>query len=74
MPRKGRAGPHGLRAAGTRSTLDAGREVLALVTPVGADSDTVLRALFRVKAFARTTGADLQSIDEEEPGGFIMCV
>ena len=67
MPRKGRAGPHGLRAAGTRSALDAGREVLALVTPVGADSDTVLRALFRVKAFARTTGADLQSIDEEEP-------
>ena len=41
--------------------------MLALVTPVGADSDTVLRALFRVKAFARTTGADLQSIDEEEP-------
>ena len=41
--------------------------MLALVTPVGADSDTVLRALFRVKAFARTTGADLQSIDEEVP-------
>ena len=41
--------------------------MLALVTPVGADSDTVLRALFRVKAYARTTGVDLQSIDEEEP-------
>ena len=42
--------------------------MLALVTPVGADSDAVLRALFRVKAFARTTDADLQSIDEEDPG------
>ena len=41
--------------------------MLAAITPAGADSGTVLRALFSVKCFARMAGADPQSIDEEEP-------
>ena len=41
--------------------------MLAAITPAGADSGTVLRILFGVKCFARMAGADVQSIDEEEP-------
>ena len=41
--------------------------MLAAVTPAGEDSEAALRALFRVKSFAKTAGIDLQSINEEEP-------
>jgi len=41
--------------------------VLAALTPAGEDSEAALRALFRVKSFAKAAGIDLQSISEEEP-------